>query len=187
MSNKLVCPNCQKAHELKDYITATDSEMAFKIALTVPPQISNLVLKYSQLFAPAKSAMSLERRAKIIESMQLEGCDVGRVAFGINTMLETHANGNLKTPLKNHNYLKKVMTSYIPPDVAEEKKYKLSEGQIKFIAVRLCNNDKFAMNHANIGESAGEFMMRIENELHNVETVKQWYGYIETIKQQTNR
>ncbi len=181
MTNKLTCPTCNQAHTLNEYIQATDGEMAFNIALKVPPQLANRVLKYLQLFAPAKSVLTLNRQAKLIESMHLEGCDIGRVAFGIDKMLESHASGKLKTPLKNHNYLKQVMTSYVAPDEAEQDKYSLTDKQIKFIAIRLCNDTNFGMTYAEVGESSSEFLMRIEAELGNPKSVKNWYGYIEKI------
>ncbi len=183
MSNKLTCPNCWQSESVEDYILATDADMAFNIALSVPVPLTNLVLKYIQLFAPAKSVFTLDRRAKLIESMHLEGCDIDRVAYGITEMLQRHASGKLKTPLKNHNYLKQVMTSYEPADESEEKKYKLTDKQIKFFGLRLCNTPEFAMKYANVGEEAGAFMQRVEAQLQNPEMVKKWYGYIETIKQ----
>lgn len=184
MSNKLTCPSCNQAHDLSDYINNTNAEMAFRIALSVPSSLSNLVLKYTELFAPAKSKLSLERRAKVITDLQLEGCDINRMAYGINIMLENHAKGDLSTPLKNHNYLMKVLNSYTPPDEAERKKHKLSVKQIRFFGCRLCQDGNFAMKYAKTGESQGEFLSRIEHELNDPANVKKWYGYIDKISQQ---
>ncbi|WP_230660423.1 hypothetical protein [Psychrobacter sp. I-STPA10] len=187
MSNKLICPNCHRGHDLSDYINETNAEMAFSIALTVPAPLSSLVLQYTQLFAPLKSKLSLDRRAKIIESLHLEGCDIARVAYGINVMLDNHAKGELKSPIKNHNYLLKVMAGYTPPNISERKKYTLTDKQIKFFGYRLCQDDAFAMSNAKVGESQGEFLTRIEYELKNPDKVKQWYGYINKISQQTEQ
>ena len=187
MTNKLICPSCNQAHDLSDYINNTNADMAFKIALSVPSPLSELVLNYTQLFAPAKSTLSLNRRAKIIADLQLEGCDIDRVAYGINIMLNNHAKGELVTPLKNHNYLLKVMNSYTPPDVSERKKDTLTEKQIKFFGCRLCQDGNFAMKYARPGESHGEFLLRIEHELKSPEKVNKWRGYIEKISQQAER
>ncbi len=188
MSNKLVCPTCNNTHEVKEYICATDAQMAFNIALTIPPEISTLVLKYVQLFAPAKSALTLERQAKIIESMHLEGCDVERVAYGIRAVLDNHANGKITSPLNTkHGYLKGCMNGYTPPNVEEQQKYTLTDKQIKFFGYRLCQNSNFAMKYSNTGETDGEFMVRVEHSLRDPKNVKKWYGYIEVIKQQANQ
>lgn len=187
MNNKLTCPSCHQAHDLSDYINETNADMAFSIALSVPSPLSNLVLKYTQLFAPAKSKLSLERRAKVIDDLHLEGCDIDRVAYGINIMLNNHAKGELATPLKNHNYLIKVMNSYTPPDESERKKYSLSDKQIRFFGCRLCQDGNFAMKYAKTGESQGEFLSRIEHELNDPEKVKTWQGYIDKISQQAER
>lgn len=168
MTNKLICPSCNKAHELKDYIYATDADMAFNVALTVNPKIANLVLKYTELFAPPKSALTLARRAKIIESIlpEVRVLPVEQYAYGMEIMLEKHANGELQTPLKNHNYLKKVITSYQPPKESEDtgsdkprKRY--TDKQIKFFAVRLCEDINFANEYAKVGETRQAFESRI--------------------------
>lgn len=187
MTNKLNCPNCHTAHDLSDYINETNADMAFNIALSVPSPLSAMVLNYTQLFAPAKSNLSLSRRAKIISDLHLEGCDLDRLAYGINITLENHAKGDLVTPLKNHNYLTKVMNSYTPPDESERKKYKLSAKQIRFFGCRLCQDGNFAMKYAKTGESQGEFLSRIEHELNDPEKVKKWYGYIDKISNQASR
>ena len=187
MTNKLTCPSCHQAHDLSDYINETNADMAFNIALSVPSPLSNLVLNYTQLFAPAKSNLSLSRRANIISDLQLEGCDIDRLAYGINIMLENHAKGDLATPLKKHNYLIKVMNSYTPPDESERKKYKLSDKQIRFFGCRLCQDSDFAMKYAKTGESQGEFLSRIEHELNDPEKVKNWYGYIDKISQKAQK
>lgn len=187
MTNKLTCPSCNQAHDLSDYINNTNAEMAFSIALSVPSPLSILVLKYTQLFAPTKSKLSLDRRAKVIADMDLEGCDMDRIAYGINIMLERHAKGDLATPLKNHNYLIKVMSSYTPPDEAEKKKYKLSDKQVRFFGCRLCQDSNFAMKYAKTGESQGEFLSRIEHELNDPEKVKKWQGYLDKISQNASR
>lgn len=187
MTNKLTCPSCNQAHDLSDYINNTNAEMAFSIALSVPSPLTNLVLNYTQLFAPAKSNLSLSRRAKIISDLQLEGCDIDRLAYGINIMLENHAKGDLATPLKNHNYLMKVLNSYTPPSESERKKYKLSDKQIRFFGCRLCQDSNFAMKYAKTGESQGEFLSRIEHELNDPEKVKKWQGYIDKISQNASR
>ena len=187
MTNKLICPSCNQAHDLSDYINNTNAEMAFSIDLSVPSPLSSLVLNYTQLFAPPKSNLSLSRRAKIIGDLQLEGCDIDRLAYGINIMLENHAKGDLATPLKNHNYLIKVLSSYTPPDESERKKYKLSDKQIRFFGCRLCQDSDFAMKYAKTGESQGEFLSRIEHELNDPEKVKKWQGYIDKISQNASR
>lgn len=186
MTNKLICPNCNTAHELGDYINATDADMAFNVALDVPAAISSLVLQYTELFTPAKSKLSLSRRANIIKSLHLEGTDIHRVAYGITAMLERHSTGDLITPLKNHNYLFKVMQSYTPPDEAKQKKYTLSQKQIKWFGFRLTQNTDFAMKYAKIGEEAGAFLDRVEYQLQDPKWVEKWWGYIEQISQQAN-
>ncbi len=186
--NKLVCPSCNQAHELAEYINATDADMAFKIALSVPFELSDLVMQYTELFKPAKQALTLDRRAKVIETMHLEGCDVERMAYGLRAVLERHEKDPLETPLKiNHGYLKGCIKRFKPADEQEKQKYTLTDKQIKFFGYRLCQNENFAMKYAHQGESQGDFWMRIEHELRNPENVKKWYGYIEVISQKANQ
>ncbi len=184
MTDKLICPTCNTPHDLSDYINATDADMAFKVALDVPAPLSNLVLQYTQLFAPAKSKLSLNRRANIIQDLHLEGADIERVAYGIRNMLERHSNGGIQTPLKNHNYLKSVMQSYTPPAKDEQSKYTLTPKQIKFFASKLARNNEFGMKYASIGEDIGAFQTHIEAQLQDPKQVEKWYGYIDLISEE---
>lgn len=187
MTNKLICPSCNKAHELKDYIYATDADMAFNVALTVNPKIANLVLKYTELFAPPKSALTLARRAKIIESILLEVrvLPVEQYAYGMEIMLEKHANGELQTPLKNHNYLKKVMTSYQPPADKPDKRPRqarqFTDKQCKYFASLLCADPNFASEHAQIGETSKAFESRVARLLKQSDWQATWQPYIDLI------
>lgn len=192
MTNKLICPSCNKAHELKDYIYATDADMAFNVALMVNPKAANLVLKYTELFTPPKSALTLARRAKIIESILLEVhvLPVEQYAYGMEVMLEKHANGELQTPLKNHNYLKKVMTSYTPPEENETQKVDsvkpqnrkpLTEKQVRYFADMLCGMPDFIEKYARTGETTKEFSMRIRSMLCQAKYQEKWQRYIKRI------
>ena len=183
MSNALICPSCNTPHDLSDYINATDADMAFKVALDVPAPLSNLVLQYTQLFAPAKSKLSLNRRANIIKDLHLEGTDVQRIAYGIRAMLERHNNGDLVIPLRNHNYLFKVMQSYTPPAIEEKNKFTLTPKQMKFFASKLARNNEFGMRYAKIGEDINAFQTRIEAQLQDPKQVEQWQNYIDQIKE----
>lgn len=190
MTNKLICPSCNKAHELKDYIYATDADMAFNVALSVHPKIASLVLKYTGFFAPPKSAMSLARRAKIIHELIpiFHVLPLDMIAYGIEVMLENQANGTLETPLKNHKYLKKVMNSYKPPKESEAKngetqtsRKPLTEKQVSYFADMICGMPDFIDKYARVGESTKEFSMRIRSNLSQAEYQEKWQPFIKRI------
>ena len=120
---KLTCPACNETLSLAALIEHDAAREAIGTALKMPAPLGKYLLQYLGFFKPAKSALSLDKVAKILADL-LPMLSAGKVskngtvyaapqdywAQAIETMMSNRA--ALTLPLKSHGYLISIIAGY---------------------------------------------------------------------------
>ncbi|WP_305042399.1 hypothetical protein [Geoalkalibacter sp.] len=119
----LTCPSCYATHALEAYVQ-TDAQRELLAALVkAPPEVFRPLVSYLGLFRPPSRALAPERALRLVGEV-LALCESSGSQALAAALVETvealrrkREQGQLK-PLKNHNYLKQVLSSAPPAPVA---------------------------------------------------------------------
>lgn len=124
---KTRCPSCGAENSLDAVLNHDAARLAMWELTKMGDEMTRLAVNYVGLFRPAKSILSFDRMAKLLEELRVQMDDgfierdgqrieVSRAAwaYGFRVMLEKRATG-LKLPLKSHGYLYEVLASYQAP------------------------------------------------------------------------
>lgn len=120
---KLTCPACNETLSLAALIEHDAAREAIGTALKMPAPLGKYLLQYLGFFKPAKSALSLDKVARILAEL-LPMIAAGKVsrngtiyaapqeywAQAIETMMANRA--ALTLPLKSHGYLLSIIAGY---------------------------------------------------------------------------
>lgn len=150
---KLSCPACNESLSLAALVEHAAAREAISLALKMPAPLGKFLLLYLGLFKPAKSALSLDKVANILNELQPMMAE-GKVrkngnvyaapqeywAQAIETMLAKR--GELTLPLKSHGYLISIIAGFA--DKLEAKAEKQAEqgrqlGEFKTSEMRTVN------------------------------------------------
>lgn len=130
---KLTCPACNETLSLAALIEHDAAREAIGTALKMPAPLGKYLLQYLGFFKPAKSALSLDKVAKILAEL-LPMIAAGKVskngtiyaapqeywAQAIETMMANRA--ALTLPLKSHGYLISIIAGYAEKVEAKAEK-----------------------------------------------------------------
>lgn len=130
---KLTCPACNETLSLAALIEHDAAREAIGTALKMPAPLGKYLLQYLGFFKPAKSALSLDKVAKILADL-LPMIAAGKVskngtiyaapqeywAQAIETMMANRA--ALTLPLKSHGYLTSIIAGYAEKGEAKAEK-----------------------------------------------------------------
>ena len=135
---KTRCPCCGAENSLDALLNHDAARLALWELTKIGDEMPRLAVSYVGLFRPAKSSLSFDRMAKLLEELRVqmdEGfierdgqrIEVSRAAWvhGFRVMLDKRATG-LKLPLKSHGYLYEVLASYQAPVAPSAPKEALS-------------------------------------------------------------
>lgn len=133
---KCKCPACGASFSLDALLGHSDASQAFLASLNLLGDLAKPLIKYLALFRPEHRDLTFERASKLLNELapdllnqqiycnrQSYPAPQKAWIWAINQMLEYREMGKLQLPLKNHNYLYQVMTSYQP-----EKDYRIFSG-----------------------------------------------------------
>lgn len=133
---KCKCPACGASFSLDALLGHSDASQAFLASLNLLGDLAKPLIKYLALFRPEHRDLTFERASKLLNELapdllnqqiycnrQSYPAPKQAWIWAINQMLEYREMGKLQLPLKNHNYLYQVMTSYQP-----EKDYRIFSG-----------------------------------------------------------
>lgn len=129
---KLTCPACNETLSLAALIEHDAAREAIGTALKMPAPLGKYLLQYLGFFKPAKSALSLDKVAKILAEL-LPMIAAGKVskngtiyaapqeywAQAIETMMANRA--ALTLPLKSHGYLISIIAGYAEKGEAKKE------------------------------------------------------------------
>ena len=130
---RLTCPACNETLSLAALIEHDAAREAISLALKMPAPLGKYFLQYLGLFKPAKSALSLDKVAKILAEL-MPMVSAGKVskngtiyaapqeywAQAVETMLANRA--ALTLPLKSHGYLISIIAGYAEKVEAKAEK-----------------------------------------------------------------
>lgn len=134
---RIVCPSCQTDFPLEAGINDVNARNAVKLAFSITP-FGDSLLAYVQLFKPQKRVLSMARLTKLLEEL-VPMMREGKIQHNGRTWAapQTHwqqaiasmldGREKLRLPLKNHNYLFQIISSYA--DKAEAKAEAHSEAR----------------------------------------------------------
>lgn len=137
---KLVCPICQAEYPLEAALNDVAARQAVVRAFELT-EIGSVLIRYVQLFKPAKQALSMVKLAKMLDEL-VPMIKQGQITRGgsvyaapqaywqqaIETMLASR--DKLSLPLKSHGYLLEIITGYA--DKAAAKKEQQNEQGRKY-------------------------------------------------------
>ena len=148
---KLTCPACNEPLSLAALIEHDAAREAIGMALRMPAPLGKYLLLYLGFFKPAKSALSLDKVAKIFAEL-LPMIREGKVtkngtiyaapqeywAQAIETMMANRA--SLTLPLKSHGYLISIIAG--SAEKVEAKAEKQAEQGRKYGEVAVCEKSQ---------------------------------------------
>ncbi|MBK0063936.1 MULTISPECIES: DUF2752 domain-containing protein [unclassified Acinetobacter] len=124
---KTNCPTCGSTTSLDALLAFSEASKAFAAAVKLHGKLGTPLINYLGLFRSQNRALKFERALNLLNEItpqiQSKQIQFNRQTFpapesawvwAINIMLERRDRGELDTPLQNHNYLYKVITSYKP-------------------------------------------------------------------------
>lgn len=124
---KTNCPTCGSTNSLDTLLAFSEASKAFAAAVKLHGKLGTPLINYLGLFRSVNRALKFERALNLLNEItpqiQSKQIQFNRQSFpapesawvwAINIMLERRDRGELDTPLQNHNYLYKVITSYKP-------------------------------------------------------------------------
>ncbi|ROH88652.1 hypothetical protein ED208_12600 [Stagnimonas aquatica] len=117
-----ICPACGFNAPLLSFTSEAAAHRFAELTLRVPPALGNVLQLYLHLFAPAKHRMTFEKACRVLEPL-LVVIETGNVRYAKRDWSVSHAQlaealgymvgrrAELELPLRNHNYLAKVLSS----------------------------------------------------------------------------
>lgn len=125
---KVKCPNCGAESSLDLLIANEAAAEAVEAVFLVHGALGKALMQYLGLFRPKKSALTMNRVAKIIgeinkdiasQSIMRDGvrfdAPVESWLYAIDQMIKSRDAGKLKTPITSHGYLYEVIAGYKAP------------------------------------------------------------------------
>lgn len=126
---KVKCSACGAIHSLDALVANEAASQALNAALLVNGELGRALIGYLGLFRPAKSSLTFERVATILNELspmiisgkiQRDGREFSAPPevwiYGINQMLASRQ--TLKLPMKSHGYLLEIIAGYKPAGTA---------------------------------------------------------------------
>ncbi|MCT8831474.1 hypothetical protein KZ432_00890 [Glaesserella parasuis] len=126
---KVKCSACGAVHSLDALVANEAASQALNAALLINGELGRALISYLGLFRPAKSSLTFERVATILNELspmitagkiQRDGREFSAPPevwiYGINQMLASRQ--TLKLPMKSHGYLLEIIASYKPVSTA---------------------------------------------------------------------
>ncbi len=126
---KVKCSACGAVHSLDALVANEAASQALNAALLINGELGRALIGYLGLFRPAKSSLTFERVATILNELspmitsgkiQRDGREFSAPPeawiYGINQMLTSRQ--TLKLPMKSHGYLLEIIASYKPVSTA---------------------------------------------------------------------
>ena len=126
---KVKCSACGAVHSLDALVANESASQALNAALLVNGELGRALIGYLGLFRPAKSSLTFERVATILNELspmittgkiQRDGREFSAPPeawiYGINQMLASRQ--TLKLPMKSHGYLLEIIAGFKPSSVA---------------------------------------------------------------------
>lgn len=126
---KVKCSACGAVHSLDALVANEAASQALNAALLINGELGRALIGYLGLFRPAKSSLTFERVATILNELspmitagkiQRDGLEFSAPPevwiYGINQMLASRQ--TLKLPMKSHGYLLEIIASYKPVSTA---------------------------------------------------------------------
>ncbi len=126
---KVKCSACGAVHSLDALVANEAASQALNAALLINGELGRALIGYLGLFRPAKSSLTFERVATILNELspmitagkiQRDGREFSAPPevwiYGINQMLASRQ--TLKLPMKSHGYLLEIIASYKPVSTA---------------------------------------------------------------------
>lgn len=122
---KCKCPACGAVLSLDVLLQHEQASLAVMNALSLNGEFGRLAVQYLALFRPEKSALTMDRLAKLLGELvsQVQTGQFCRNGQSYNVPLECWIDGltivlnnrhNIKRPLTSHGYLYEVMTKWQP-------------------------------------------------------------------------
>ncbi len=126
---KVKCPSCGALNSLDSLISNEAASRAIYAALSINGELGSALISYLGLFRPAKSSLSFDRVATLLNELvpmiqagkiQRDGQEfsapIEAWIYGINQMLVNRQ--ALKLPMKSHGYLLEIIAGYKPLSTA---------------------------------------------------------------------
>lgn len=126
---KVKCSACGAIHSLDALVANEAASQALNAALLVNGELGRALIEYLGLFRPAKSSLTFERVATILNELspmitagkiQRDGSEFSAPPeawiYGINQMLASRQ--TLKLPMKSHGYLLEIIAGFKPSSTA---------------------------------------------------------------------
>lgn len=126
---KVKCSACGAIHSLDALVANEAASQALNAALLVNGELGRALIGYLGLFRPAKSSLTFERVATILNELspmiisgkiQRDGREFSAPPevwiYGINQMLASRQ--TLKLPMKSHGYLLEIIAGFKPASTA---------------------------------------------------------------------
>lgn len=120
---KVKCAACGAVHSLDALVANEAASLALNAALLVNGELGRALIGYLGLFRPAKSSLTFERVATLLnelapmisaQTIQRDGREFNAPpeawVYAINQMLATRH--SLKLPMKSHGYLLEIIAGY---------------------------------------------------------------------------
>ncbi|WP_321367636.1 hypothetical protein [uncultured Desulfuromusa sp.] len=108
---KLRCPVCHTSNSLEAYVSDEAGHQLLRLLVSTGPLMQPLV-HYLGLFRPAQRDLSYSRSVKLVNQLLALNADHGQLAIALTETVESmrakQQAGEIR-PLKNHNYLKRVL------------------------------------------------------------------------------
>lgn len=137
---KVVCPNCHYAGRLVEFTNEAEAREFMRLAFKTPAPLAELLIKYMQLFRPAKQALRWDRAVKLLEPL-VKDLSTGYISrhgrdwaapqsiwpAALQTVIGRR--DSLSLPLKDHSYLYEVLSRQA--NTAEAKREEQVEQQRK--------------------------------------------------------
>lgn len=123
----LNCPTCGSINSLDALLSFSEASKAFAAAIKLHGKLGTPLINYLGLFRSPNRALKFDKALRhlneITPDIQAKQIKFDRHTYpapelawvwAIGIMLERRDNGDLNTPIANHNYLYKVISSYKP-------------------------------------------------------------------------
>ncbi|MFU8924926.1 DUF2752 domain-containing protein [Acinetobacter puyangensis] len=124
---KTNCPTCGCTNSLDALLAFSEASEAFAAAIKLHGKLGTPLIKYLGLFRSPNRALKFEKVLNLLNQITPD-IHAKQIKFdrhtypapesawvwAISIMLERRDRGDLNTPLQNHNYLYKVISSYKP-------------------------------------------------------------------------
>ncbi len=133
---KMNCPTCGSTNSLDALLGFSEASKAFAAAIKLHGKLGTPLINYLGLFRSPNRALKFDKALKLLNEItpdihakqikfdrQTYPAPETAWVWAIDIMLERRDRGDLTTPMPNHNYLYKVISSYKPDQhVAQQTK-----------------------------------------------------------------